>query len=104
MTTGGGERFVGWTYRVSLAIAGPLLLAGLLKGSTPLLEAGVLVVMATPLVGVVVVAGAMAVARDWRFTAVALLVIAILGSSLYAAARVTRLAATAAPGPPAAAW
>jgi uncharacterized membrane protein len=103
MTTGErGERVVGWAYRLSLAIAGPLLLAGLVTGATPLLQAGVLVLMATPLVGVILVAGAMAAARDWPFTAVALVVLAILGSSLYAAAHLTRPAAAAAPRAPAA--
>ena len=98
-----GERVVGWAYRIALAIAGPLLLAGLIVDSTPLLRAGVLVLMATPIVGVVLVAGAMAFARDGRFAAVALVVIAILGSSLYAAAHVVRRAPVADPGPPKAA-
>ena len=101
MTPGGrGERVVGWTYRVSLLIAGPLLLAGLITGATPLLQAGVLVLMATPVAGVLIVAGSMAAARDWPFTAVALVVLAILGSSLYAAAHVARSAAAAAPRAP----
>lgn len=77
-------------YTTALAVAGPLLLAGLVLGAPALLDAGVLVVMTTPVVGVVIVAGAMAKARDWTYTAVALIVIAILGSSLYAAAHVRR--------------
>ena len=84
--TRGATHVVAWAYRLSLAIAGPLLLAGLVAHSTHLLQAGVLVVMVTPLVGVIIVAGSMVVARDWPFTAVALVVIAILVSSLYAAA------------------
>lgn len=95
-----GEHVVGWTYRAALALAGPLLLAGLITGAPPLLQAGVLVLMATPLLGVVIVAGSMAAARDWPFTAVALVVLAILGSSLYAAAHVTRPAPAAAPRAP----
>ena len=83
-----GEHVVGWAYRAALAIAAPLLLAGLLAGSTPLLRAGILVLMATPLVGVVLVAGALVAARDWPFAGVALLILAILASSLYAASRV----------------
>lgn len=101
--TGGVERVLRWVFTLALAIAAPLLLTGLLTHSSRLLEAGVLTVMVTPLVGVVILAAAMALARDWPFTGVALLVLAILGSSLYAAAHVTRPAATAAPGPPAAA-
>ena len=84
--TGGIERVLRWVYTAALLIAGPLLLAGLLLQDTRLLEAGVLAVMTTPLVGAVLLAAAMAIARDWRFTAVAMLVLAILGSSLYAAA------------------
>ena len=85
--TGGVERVLRWVFRLALAIAAPLLLAGLLTDSSRLLEAGVLTVMVTPLVGIVIVAAAMAQARDWPFTGVALLVLAILMSSLYAATR-----------------
>lgn len=85
--TGGAELLLRWVYTAALAIAAPLLLTGLLLGEARLLEAGVLTVMMTPLLGAVILAAAMAIARDWRFTAVALLVLAILGSSLYAAGR-----------------
>jgi len=85
--TGGVERVLRWVFILALAIAAPLLLAGLLTHSSRLLEAGVLAVMVTPLIGAVILAVAMALARDWPFTAVALLVLAILTSSLYAAAR-----------------
>lgn len=84
---GGAERILRWVYTAALATAGPLLLAGLITGSIRLLEAGVLAVMVTPLVGAVILAVAMAHARDWPFTGVALVVLAILTSSLYAAAR-----------------
>jgi hypothetical protein len=85
--TGGVERVLRWVYTLALGLAAPLLLAGLLTGSSPLLEAGVLTVMVTPLVGALILAAAMALSRDWPFTAVAFVVIAILASSLYAAAR-----------------
>jgi uncharacterized membrane protein len=85
--TGGVERVLRRVFILSLAIAAPLLLAGLLADSPRLLEAGVLTVMVTPLVGAVIVAAAMALARDWPFTGVALLVLAILASSVYAATR-----------------
>ena len=85
--TGGVERVLQWVYTLALAVAAPLLLAGLLTHSSRLLEAGVLVVMVPPLIGAVILGVAMALARDWPFTAVALLVLAILASSLYAAAR-----------------
>jgi len=85
--TGGVERVLRWVFTLALAIAGPLLLAGLLAHSSRLLEAGVLTVMVTPLVGAVILAVALALARDWPFTGIALLVIAILTSSIYAAAR-----------------
>ena len=84
---GGVERVLQWVYTLALGIAAPLLLAGLVLGRAGLLEAGVLTVMVTPLVGAVILAAAMAMARDWRFTGIALLVLAILASSLYAAAR-----------------
>ena len=84
---GGVERVLRWVYTFSLAAAAPLLLAGLVTGSSRLLEAGVLAVMVTPLVGAVILAVSLALARDWPFTAVALVVLAILASSLYAAAR-----------------
>lgn len=83
------QRVLRWVYTAALAVAGPLLLAGLFGRSPRLLDAGLLVVMVTPVVGVVIVAVAMALARDWPFTAVALMVLAILGSSLYAASRVS---------------
>lgn len=82
--TGGVGRVLRWVYTLALGIAALLLLAGLLRGETGLLEAGVLTVMITPLVGVVILTGAMAIDRDWPFTAVALLVLAILASSIYA--------------------
>lgn len=85
--TGGVERVLQVVYTGALLVAGPLLLAGLLLHRTQLLQAGVLTVMVTPLAGAVILAAAMAIARDWRFTAVALLVLGILASSLYAAAR-----------------
>ncbi len=74
-------------YSGALAVAGPLLLLGLVSDAPWLLDAGILVVMTTPVLGLVIVAAAMAKARDWTFAAVALAVIAILGSSLYAAAQ-----------------
>ena len=58
--TGGVERVLRWVFILALSIAAPLLLAGLLTGSPRLLEAGVLTVMVTPLVGAVIVAMAMA--------------------------------------------
>ena len=85
--TAGMERVLRWLYTLALAIAAPLLLTGLLIHSSRLLEAGVLTVMVTPLIGVVILAVAMALARDWPFTGVALLVLAILTASLYAGAR-----------------
>ena len=87
---GGAERVLQWVYTLALGIAAPLLLAGLVLGETRLLEAGVLTVMITPILGAMILTAAMALARDWRFTAVALLVLAILASSLIAAARLSR--------------
>jgi hypothetical protein len=88
--TGGVERVLRWVYTLGLGVASILLLGGLVLDEPRLLEAGVLAVMTTPLCGAVLLAAAMAVERDWRFTAVALLVLGILGSSLYAAARLSR--------------
>jgi uncharacterized membrane protein len=87
--TGGVERVLRWVFTLALAIAAPLLLAGLLTRSTPLLKAGVLTVMVTPLIGAVILTVALMRARDWHFTAVALVVLAILASSLWAAARLS---------------
>jgi hypothetical protein len=88
-------------YSAALAAAGPLLLAGLALRAPALLDAGVLIVMSTPIVGVLLVAGALVVERDWAFAAVALVVLAILGSSLYAAAHLPKKP-TEAGSPPAA--
>jgi len=66
--TGGVERVLRWVYTVALAFAAPLLLAGLLTHAPGLLEAGVLTVMITPLLGAVILAVSMALARDWPFT------------------------------------
>jgi hypothetical protein len=84
--SGGVERVLRWVYTLALAVAAPLLLAGLLTHEPRLLEAGVLTVMITPLLGALILAAALALARDWPFTGVALLVLTILASSLYAAA------------------
>jgi hypothetical protein len=92
-----GERLLRNLYRAALAIAGPLLLAGLLAHSPRLLEAGVLVVMATPFVGVIVVAASLAASRQWTFAGVALVVIGILASSLWAAVHVAPAAPEPAP-------
>lgn len=86
--TGGVGSVLRWVYTLALGIAAPLLFAGLLLGEAGLLQAGVLTVMFTPLVGVVIVAGAMALERDWPFTAVALLVLAILAAGVFAGTRV----------------
>lgn len=93
--TGGVERVLRWVYTLALAIAAPLLFVGLLAHAPRLLEAGVLTVMITPLLGAVILAVSMVLARDWPFTAVALLVLAILAASLYAAARLPAPAAAA---------
>ena len=98
----GLSRTLSHVYSAALAVAGPLLLAGLLLGRPQFLSAGILIVMATPIVGVVIVTGAMAAQRDWPFTTVALLVLAILGSSLYAAAHLPRPRPAAAGSKPAA--
>jgi uncharacterized membrane protein len=98
--TGRGERAVRSVYRLALAVAAPLLLAGLVFDSPRALTAGVIVVMATPIVGVMLVAAALAAARDWTFAAVALVVIAILGSSLYAAVHLPPPRRTSSPARP----
>jgi uncharacterized membrane protein len=91
----GLSRALRLVYSAALAVAGPLLVAGLALRAPALLEAGLLVVMCTPIVGALLVAGAMAAERDWAFTAVALIVLAILGSSLYAAAHLPKTPAAA---------
>lgn len=95
----GLTRLLRIVYSAALAVAGPLLLAGLLLRAPALLDAGVLIVMATPIVGAILVTGAMTAARDWPFTAVAFVVLAILGSSLYAAAHLPRRPPAPAAGP-----
>jgi hypothetical protein len=92
-----GERLLRMLYRGALMVAGPLLQAGLLVHSPLLLETGVLVVMATPFVGVIVVAASLAAAREWTFAGVALVVLGILASSLWAAAHVRPAAPEPAP-------
>lgn len=86
--TGGVGSVLRWVYTLALAIAAPLLLAGLLLGRPGLLEAGVLTVMITPVIGVVILAAALAIERDWPFTTVALLVLAILAAGVFAGTRV----------------
>ena len=66
------------------------MLAGLALERTPLLQWGIVVLMATPVARVVVVTIGLALERDWAFALISLWILGVLASSLYVAAHVGR--------------
>ena len=73
--------------KAGLALSTLLLVGGLVFGSDALLRFGLLLLMATPVVRVVVVTGAMALERDWLFALISSFVLAVLLGGIWVAMR-----------------
>jgi uncharacterized membrane protein len=71
--------------KVGLALSTGLLLVGLIAGANGVLRWGILLLMLTPVVRVAVVTAGLALERDWAFTAVSFIVLAILLSGIWVA-------------------
>ena len=69
--------------KVGLALSTGLLLVGLIAGANRPLRWGIVLLMLTPVVRVAVVTAGLAVERDWTFTAVSFIVLAILLSGIW---------------------
>ena len=73
-----------------VTVSGLFLLAGLVLGENRLLAAGILLLMATPLLRVLVLTAALFVERDWLFAFVSLGVLTVLTTSVLWAIRTER--------------
>jgi uncharacterized membrane protein len=71
--------------KVGLALSTGLLLAGLILDVAGLLRWGILLLMLTPVARVAVVTVGLAIERDWTFTIVSFVVLAILASGIWVA-------------------
>ena len=84
------DRVVEAVLTAGVFLSGCLLLAGLLLERPPLLRAGILLLLATPVARVVVVTIGLLRQRDWLFALVSLWILAVLMSGIYLAAHVGR--------------
>ena len=73
--------------KVGLGLSTVMLVAGLVLDTTAPLRWGILLLMLTPVARVLVVTVALAVERDWAFTALSLFVLAVLASGMVVALR-----------------
>jgi uncharacterized membrane protein len=71
--------------KVGLALSTGLLLAGLILDVAGFLRWGILLLMLTPVARVAVVTVGLAIERDWTFTIVSFVVLAILASGIWVA-------------------
>jgi uncharacterized membrane protein len=71
--------------KVGLALSTGLLLAGLILDVAGFLRWGILLLMLTPVARVAVVTVGLAFERDWTFTIVSFVVLAILASGIWVA-------------------
>ena len=71
--------------KVGLALSTALLLAGLVLGTSAPLRWGIVLLMLTPVARVAVVTVGLALERDWTFTIVSFLVLAILAGGIWVA-------------------
>ena len=69
--------------KVGLALSTGLLLVGLIACANRPLRWGIVLLMLTPVVRVAVVTAGLALERDWTFTAVSFIVLAILLSGIW---------------------
>ena len=69
--------------KVGLALSTGLLVVGLIAGANGPLRWGIVLLMLTPVVRVAVVTAGLALERDWTFTAVSFIVLAILLSGIW---------------------
>ncbi len=75
------DRAIEVVLTAGVLLSGGLLLGGLAADRPPLLQAGVLLLIATPVARVVVLTAGLLYRRDWTFALISLLVLGVLGSS-----------------------
>ncbi len=76
------ERVIEIALSLGVLASGALLVLGLAAGQAGALRAGIVVLLFTPVARVVVVAGGLALERDWPFALLALWILGVLLSSL----------------------
>jgi uncharacterized membrane protein len=79
----GLDKVIELVLTVGLALSGALLLLGLVSGGRSTLQAGVLLLMLTPLARVVVVTAGLFRRKDWLFALASLWILCVLLSSLW---------------------
>jgi uncharacterized membrane protein len=85
--TAGLLRVLEATLTGGVALATALLLAGLVSARPPLVSAGIVVLMLTPLGRVVVLTAALFRSRDYAFGLLSAVVLTVLGSSAWMSLR-----------------
>jgi uncharacterized membrane protein len=84
---GGLEKALEFVLSAGVLLSGATLLAGLTLRSAALQQAGILLLMLTPVARVVVLTVGLVHERDWLFAAVSLWILGVLGFSMLVAVR-----------------
>lgn len=104
MKQGPLELVIELTLSGGLLVSAVLLIGGLALPSAPALQWGLLILMLTPVARVVILTFGLFQQRDFAFGMVSLVILAVLGSSLYTAEKIhaarTRAAVAAPSAPP----
>ncbi len=72
----------GTVLRIGVTLSCALLTAGLLMNAVPIVNAGLLILIVTPLLRVLVVTRLFVANREWAFTAISIGVLFLIGVSL----------------------
>jgi uncharacterized membrane protein len=95
------DRAIEVVLTAGVVLSGGLLLAGLATGRPALMQAGILILVSTPVARVVVLTAGLLQRRDWTFAAISLVVLGVLGSSAAVSLWIERPRASAVrPGAP----
>jgi uncharacterized membrane protein len=84
----GLERAIELALAAGLTVSGLLLVTGLALGRSGPLRAGMIALMATPVLRLVVLTAGLLRERDWVFAAVSVWILGVLGSSFWVALRI----------------
>ena len=79
------ERVIEGALAFGLLVSSALFILGLARGASEPLKWGILLLMLTPVARVAVVTVGLALERDWTFTIVSVVVLAILASGIWVA-------------------